>query len=320
MTGNLTASPHVPRVNLPDYDFTSHYFPRAGYRLHYVDEGSGEPLVMLHGNPTWSFLYRRFVRSLRESYRVIVPDHVGCGLSDAPPECLYKYTLDSRVADLEALLDHLGLTRGLTLFLHDWGGLIGMAHAARHPERISRLVVFNTAGFLLPPQKKLHWTLRFARESRLAAWLILKFNAFARLAVRLGCRARPMPSEIRRAYTSACDSLERRWVTLRFVQDIPLSDRDPAYAAALQAQNSFVHFSKTPVLICWGEEDFIFNQDFLSEWTRRCPQAEVHRFPRAGHYVTEDAFEDIIPVVKRFLQDTEPRTQPRAREASPGAQ
>jgi len=193
------------------------------------------------------------------------------------------------------------LTRPLTLFLHDWGGLIGMACAARRPERISRLVVFNTAGFLLPSQKKLHWTLRFARDSRLAAWLVLKFNAFTRLAVRLGCRARPMAEEIRRAYTSACDSPERRRVTLRFVQDIPLSDRDPAYATALEAQNGLMHFSKIPVLICWGEKDLIFDGDFLAEWVRRFPQAEVHRFPKAGHYVMEDAFEEIIPVVKRFL-------------------
>jgi pimeloyl-ACP methyl ester carboxylesterase len=298
MKRNLTLSPHP---NLPDYDFASHYFSRSGYRLHYLDEGSGEPLVMLHGNPTWSFLYRKFVSRLRESYRVIVPDHVGCGLSDVPRENVYTYTLASRVADLEALLEYLDLPQPLTLFLHDWGGLIGMAYAARHRERISRLVVFNTAGFLVPGGKRLHWTLRLARGSHLAAWLILKFNAFSRLAVRLGCRTRPMPEEIRLAYTSACNSPERRRVTLRFVQDIPLSGRDAAYATVLDAQNGLRHFTHTPMLICWGEKDFIFNRDFLSEWMRRFPQAEVHRFPRAGHYVTEDAFEEIMPVVKRFL-------------------
>jgi haloalkane dehalogenase len=305
----LTPAPRL--ANLPGYDFSSHYFPREGYRLHYLDEGAGEPLVMLHGNPTWSFLYRGFARNLGESYRVIIPDHAGCGLSDAPPESRYTYTLSSRVSDLEALLDHLNLKRGVTLFLHDWGGLIGMACAARHPERISRLVVFNTAGFLLPAEKDLHWTLKLSRDSRLAALLILKPNAFARLAVRLGCRARSMPAEVRRAYTSACDSPERRRVTLRFVQDIPLSPRDPAYPAVLEAENGLQHFKKTPVLICWGEKDFIFNRVFLSEWIRRFPQAEVHRFPRAGHYVTEDAFEEIMPVVKRFLRSTRDDKDPK---------
>ena len=303
----MTPSPHP--ANFPDYNFTSHYFARSGYRLHYLDEGSGEPLVMLHGNPTWSFLYRKFVSGLRESYRVIVPDHAGCGLSDTPGENVYEYTLASRVADLEALLEQVELKQRLTLFLHDWGGLIGLAYAARHPERISRLVVFNTAGFLVPSGKQLHWTLRFARDSRLAAWLILRFNAFARLAVRLGCRARPMAPETRRAYISACESRERRRVTLRFVHDIPLSDRDAAYASALEAQDGLAHFRDIPVLICWGEKDFIFNRDFLSEWIRRFPQAEVHRFPKAGHYVTEDVFEEIIPVVKKFLEVTESRTK-----------
>ena len=287
--------------NLPDYDYSRHYLPRVGYRLHYLDEGSGEPLVMLHGNPTWSFLYRRFVRSLRQSHRVIVPDHTGCGFSDTPPEDVYDYTLSSRVADLEALLDHLALKGPLTLFLHDWGGLIGMSYAARHPGRISRLVVFNTAGFLVPAGKRLAWILRFARNSRLAAWMTLKLNAFARVAMRVGCRVRPMPADVRRAYISACDVSERRWVTLRFIQDIPLSEADPAYATVLEAQNGLGNFRRIPVLICWGEKDPVFDRDFLSEWMRRFPQAEVHRFPKAGHYVTEDAFEEIIPVVKRFL-------------------
>ncbi|RPI29414.1 MAG: alpha/beta fold hydrolase [Acidobacteria bacterium] len=291
----------APATNLPDYDFTSHYLTRNGYRLHYLDEGSGQPLVMLHGNPTWSYLYRRFVTELRGSFRVIVPDHAGCGLSDTPPESAYRYTLSSRVADLEALLDSLSLKDRVTLFLHDWGGLIGMTYAARHPDRIARLVVFNTAAFLLPADKRLHWTLGFARNSRLAAWLILRFNAFTRLAVRLGCRVRPMPPAVRHAYTAASDSPEGRRVTLRFVQDIPLSHQDPAYSAVLQTQNRLNKFRHLPVLLCWGEKDFVFDRAFLREWIRHFPEAEVHRFPDAGHYVTEDAFDRILPLVRTFL-------------------
>ena len=128
-------------------------FDRGGLRLHYIDEGEGEPVIMLHGNPSWSFLYRNLIDSLRGSHRVIVPDHIGCGLSDKPDDSQYAYTLKSRVDDLEALLDHLGLDRELTLVLHDWGGMIGMTYAARHPERIARLVVTNTAAFHLPAAK-----------------------------------------------------------------------------------------------------------------------------------------------------------------------
>src|SRR5512137_1165151 len=120
------------------YPFAGHYLDLDGLRLHYLDEGSGEPVVMLHGNPTWSFYYRNLVLALRDKYRCIVPDHIGCGMSDKPGDDRYDYTLQSRVDDLEALLDSLGVTNGITLVVHDWGGMIGMAYATRHPERIKR--------------------------------------------------------------------------------------------------------------------------------------------------------------------------------------
>jgi len=291
---------HMPQ-RFPGYDFQSHYLTVGNHRLHYLDEGAGEPLVMLHGNPTWSFLYRRFVGALRDRYRVIVPDHMGCGLSDRPPEAEYRYTLASRVADLEALLASLHLQKNLTLFLHDWGGLIGMAFAARHPESIRRLVIFNTAGFLLPASKRMHWSIRFCRSSRLAAFLVLRFNVFTRIAVRLGCHSRPMPNDVRRAYIQACDDPGGRLTTLRFVQDIPFSEKDPAYPVAYGADRGLACFRSTPAVIFWGERDFVFDRDFLREWRARLPRAEVHTFARAGHYVLEESFDAILPLVTEFL-------------------
>ncbi len=128
-----TADPRLRGLAPGLYPFRGHFLDLQGIRLHYLDEGRGEPVVMVHGNPTWSFYYRELVKALRDDYRVVVPDHVGCGLSDKPDDDRYDYTLDRRVADLEALLDHLGLTSDLTLVLHDWGGMIGMAYASRHP-------------------------------------------------------------------------------------------------------------------------------------------------------------------------------------------
>ena len=111
-------------MRFPNYDFASHYLNIGDNRLHYLDEGprGGEPVIMLHGNPTWSFFFRTLVTELRDKYRVIVPDHVGMGLSDKPDDTRYDYTLPSRVADLTTLLDHVEVTRDLTLVLHDWGG------------------------------------------------------------------------------------------------------------------------------------------------------------------------------------------------------
>ena len=143
---------------------------------------------MLHGNPSWSFLYRNLIDALRGSHRVIVPDHIGCGLSEKPDDSRYAYTLESRVDDLEALLDHLGLDRDLTLVLHDWGGMIGMAYAARHPERIARLVVTNTAAFHKPASRPLPWALAFADASVLAAPLVRGANAFCHGTALIGCK------------------------------------------------------------------------------------------------------------------------------------
>ncbi|MFQ5539503.1 MAG: alpha/beta fold hydrolase [Candidatus Binatia bacterium] len=283
------------------YNFQSHFLTLNSYKYHYLDEGQGDPVVMLHGNPSWSFMYRELVRSLRDSYRTVVPDHIGCGLSDKPGVNDYEYTLERRVSDLEALLDQVGAIRNLTLIMHDWGGPIGMTYAARHPSRIRRLIVLNSAAFLLPPGKALHWSLSFCKNSLAANFLFLRLNAFARIACYVGCRERPMPMEIRHAYTGPYDSRQHRIATLCFVRDIPLTPTDTAYAALKITQENLFRFQQTPMLICWGEKDFVFDRDFLNEWIKRFPNAEVHRFPKAGHYVLEEWSEAIMALVRNFL-------------------
>ena len=283
------------------YEFRSHYLDCNGHRYHYLDEGQGLPLVMIHGNPSWSFMYRELVRNLRCSYRVIAPDHIGCGLSDKPDDQDYQYRLKQRVDDLEVLLESIGVGENLTLIMHDWGGPIGMTYAVRHPGKVAKLVVFNTAAFLLPSGKRLHWTLRFCRSSQLAAFLIRRLNLFSITTSYIGCRFRPMPALVRHAYTGPYDSWQHRVATLRFIQDIPLSHSDTSYPTLLRTQERLSEFRKLPILICWGEKDFVFDQDFLDEWIRRFPQAELHRFPQGGHYVLEDMAGEIVPLVRDFL-------------------
>ncbi len=141
-------SPRDPRLaRLGElYPFASHYVDVGGYRMHYVDEGVGPAVVMLHGNPTWSFHYRELIKGLRDTYRVIVPDHIGCGLSDKPQE--YPYTLSTHIDNVERLIDRLNL-ESVTLAVHDWGGAIGFGWAARHPSSVRDLILFNTAAFLV---------------------------------------------------------------------------------------------------------------------------------------------------------------------------
>jgi haloalkane dehalogenase len=255
---------------------------------------------MLHGNPTWSFYYRNLARALRGDYRVIVPDHVGCGLSDKPDDSRYDYTLESRVRDIECLLDRLGIRDNLTLVLHDWGGMIGMAVADRDPGRIKQVVLLNTGAFLLPRQKRFPWPLKLVRTA-LGEALVLRANAFSRTAARVCCRRKKMPPALRELYCAPYENRGDRIATLRFVQDIPLQPSDRSYALVSGVSQRLATFRDRRALICWGGRDFVFDAHFLAEWRRQWPQAEVHEFPDCGHYVLEDASEEIIPLVRNFL-------------------
>lgn len=283
------------------YPFTGHYHDLQGLKYHYLDEGQGETVVMVHGNPTWSFYYRNLVLALRADYRVIVPDHIGCGLSDKPVDSGYSFTLQQRVDDLESLLEALGLREKITLVLHDWGGMIGMAYASRHPERIARLVILNTGAFPLPAGKKFPLALKICRNTQFGVFLVQGLNAFARMAARIGCKRHPLSKELREAYCSPYDTWHHRIATLRFVQDIPLSPKDPGFALIQEVADGLHRFAALPMLILWGERDFVFDHYFREEWQRRFPAAEVHSFADCGHYILEDAAEEVIPLISDFL-------------------
>ncbi len=283
------------------YPFSGHYHDLNGLKYHYLDEGQGETVVMVHGNPTWSFYYRNLVLALRDNYRVIVPDHIGCGLSDKPVDSGYSFTLKQRVDDLDALLEALGLREKITLVLHDWGGMIGMAYASRHPERIARLVILNTGAFPLPAAKKFPLALQICRDTQFGVFLVQGLNAFARLASRVGCKRHPMNKELRDAYCSPYDTWHHRIATLRFVQDIPLKPEDSGFALIQEVADGLHRFTTLPMLICWGERDFVFDHHFRDEWQRRFPAAEVQSFADCGHYILEDAQEEVIPLIQQFL-------------------
>jgi pimeloyl-ACP methyl ester carboxylesterase len=274
---------------------------RGGLKLHYLDEGAGEPVVMVHGNPSWSFYFRNLVLALKDGNRVIVPDHIGCGLSDKPGDEQYDYTLKSRADDLETLLDSLGVKENVTLVVHDWGGMIGLTWATRHPERVKKLVVLNTGAFLLPPSKTFPAALALCRTP-LGALLIRGGNAFARAAAWVGCKRKRMSPQLRRAFTAPYGSWADRIATLRFVQDIPLKPGDKAYAPARETQEKLAALAAVPMLICWGLKDFVFDAHFLDEWKRRFPKAEVHEFPDCGHYILEDAAAEVLPLARKFIR------------------
>ncbi len=283
------------------YPFQGKFLTIGPHRLHYLDEGQGDPVVMVHGNPTWSFYYRNLALRLRDRYRVVVPDHIGCGLSDKPDDTRYSYTLRQRVDDLAALLDHLGLRERVTLVVHDWGGMIGMAWASRFPERVARLVIMNTAAFPMPAAKKFPFGLWLARNTALGALLVRGCNAFSLGASFVGCKVNPLPARLRKAYRAPYNSWANRIATLRFVQDIPLKEGDPGYEIVADCARGLHRFAKLPIFIAWGERDFVFSNEFLDVWLEHFPSAELHRFPAHGHYILEDAAAELLPAIDAFL-------------------
>ena len=290
----------------PDYPFESHFLDLGdGVRMHHLDEGQGSAIVMVHGNPTWSYYYRHLVLALRDRHRIVVPDHIGCGLSDKPGEEVYPYRLERRVADLERLIDHCEFEGKITLVVHDWGGMIGMAWAARHPDRIERLVVLNTAGFHLPAATKVPLSLHLSR-SVVGAFLVRGLNLFVRGALKYCAVQRNLTAGERAAFAAPYDSWKHRLAVHRFIQDIPLRAGDPGYDIVTQTQESLAHFQSTPTLLIWGMKDFVFDPEYLAEWERRMPHAVAHRFDQAGHYILEDAREEVISLVEAFVSETPP--------------
>ncbi len=280
------------------YPFNSHYLDVGGVRMHYVDEGSGPAVVMLHGNPTWSFYYRDLIIALRGQFRVIAPDHIGCGLSDKPQD--YPYTLAVHIDNLGQLISHLEL-ENITLVGHDWGGAIGFGWAVGQPKLVKRFVLFNTAAFF----GRMPFRIRICRWPIIGNILVRRSNLFARGAIRMACRRRErMTPAVARGYLLPYRNYADRVGVHRFVRDIPISKSIPSHSIVESIEAGLPQFRDRPMAIFWGDQDFCFNVAFLHGWIKRFPQAEVHRFPDAGHYVVEDAHERILPKLKTFLADT----------------
>lgn len=283
----------------PYYPFVGRVIDVNGHQMHYLDEGKGETVVMVHGNPTWSFYFREVVKALSPKYRCLVPDHIGMGLSDKPGDERYHYTLKRRIDDLETFLEKTAPKGPVTLVVHDWGGMIGMGWAVRHHERVARIVAHNTGCFRLPKEVPFPWPLALSRTP-LGALLIRGGNAFAVAAAKSCTAKKTLSKELRAAYVAPYGSWKDRIATLRFVQDIPLSPVDPAWDQVVHIEESLHLLRDVPVFLPWGMKDWVFGPAFFKGWTERFPKAETKRFEDCGHYLLEDAPE-VVPMIADFL-------------------
>jgi cis-3-alkyl-4-acyloxetan-2-one decarboxylase len=280
-----------------EYPFASHFLDLDGLRYHYLDEGQGEVLLLVHGNPTWSFAWRHLVRDLSRDYRVLAVDHIGCGFSDKPQD--YNYTLAQHIGNLERLIEALDLKQ-ITLLAHDWGGAIGMGAAGRLPRRFSRFVLMNTAAFR---SKRMPLRIAVCRWPIVGPLGVRGLNLFAKAALWMAVNKRDrMTPAVRRGYLAPYDSWAHRVAVLRFVQDIPLNASHPAYDTLIEVEDGLTQFRKSPVQLIWGLQDWCFTAEFLKEFQRRFPQAQTATFEEAGHYIFEDAREHLPAVIRGFLE------------------
>ncbi len=289
----------IPPSLSSHYPFTGNSFKvKDGYNLHYLDEGKdlGIPTLFLHGNPTWSFFYRRLILSLREHGRCIVPDHIGCGLSDKPSFPDFAYDLRCHGDNIRDLVNHLGIDR-FRLVLHDWGGAIGLSAFRNEPERIDKLVVMNTAAF---PSDDVPKRISICRFPVFGSLLVRGLNGFAGSATFMAVR-NPMKPEIKHAFLYPYDNWDNRVAVWRFVKDIPKEKNHPSRNLLQETADSLGHYKNTPVLACWGMRDFCFHGGFLKEWRQFMPHLIAHEFENSGHYLLEDDYEGCRSKIEPFL-------------------
>jgi haloalkane dehalogenase len=278
-------------AGLPGYDFAPHWLEHDGLRMHYLDEGAGEPLLCLHGEPTWSFLYRRMIPPLARVARVVAPDYLGFGRSDKPAEIGW-YTFDRHYASILRLVEELDL-RSLTVVVQDWGGPIGMRLAVEQPMRVARLVIMNTGvgGGRTPSDV---W-LRFREVVRERGGDL----DIARL-VAAGC-ARGLAADAAAGYEAPFPTGESKAGALAFPELVPTEPDHPNTAPLLAVRDALANWEK-PTLVLFGDSDPIFPPPVAERIADLIPGAlPAETIPNAGHFVQEDAGEEVAERIERFL-------------------
>jgi pimeloyl-ACP methyl ester carboxylesterase len=280
------------------WPFEPRYFGEKPERLHYVDEGprDGRPVVLLHGNPAWAYLYRRFIPELTANgHRAIAVDLLGFGRSDKPGET-EAYDVSRHVARLAGLLDSLDL-RDACLVVHDWGGPIGLPWATANPDRVGRLMILNTFAPRLPGPMGRAFTLRALRARGVGEVMATVRDGLTEdFLLRAGVRHRHLlDDEAKRAYRAPHPDRSSRTGILAFPRQVPLSRDTPVASLTRETADGLErHFHDRPAAICWGMRDILFRESVLDLWRHALPQASVVRLDEAGHFVQEDAHERVI--------------------------
>ena len=277
--------------------------------MHYVEKNSSSdksadyqrlipPVLMVHGNPTWSFYYRDLIQRLSDRFRSVAVDHIGCGLSEKPAH--FDYCLESHINNLVEFIDKKELS-DINLVVHDWGGAIGLGAATRMPERFAKIVILNTAAF---PPPYIPRRIQACRIPLLGTIAVRGFNLFAWAAIYMATeRKGGLKKQVAKGMLAPYDRWSNRVAIDRFVKDIPTSKNDPTWKLLSEIESNLDRLKHLPIQLIWGMKDWCFRPECLERFEQHFPDARVHRIEDAGHYVIEDATEKVCELVDCFLTD-----------------
>lgn len=279
------------------FPFKPHFRQVNGFQMHYVDEGRGEPIVCVHGEPTWGYLYRRFVRPLAKSRRVVVPDHMGFGKSDIPQD--RPYTLAQHVDNFTKLLLGLDLAN-ITLVFQDWGGPIAFGFATVHPDLVKRLVIMNTGVGVYPAGTRT-WVSDLEAQGTLESALGDMATFVPRMFAATLMHSTATDTMIR-AYTAPFPDRASCIGAIAFPRDIPVGNDHPS-AKTMRAIEQKLDLLKTkPKTVIWGMRDPIFRKGALERWKKIYPGIECHELANASHFLQEDDPDEIVAIIRSFLE------------------
>jgi len=307
---DYTVASELPPEIRKHYPFASRFMRVNGHRMHYVDEGEGDPVLLLHGNPTWSFLYRKFIPLLKAAgYRVIAPDHIGFGLSDKPAR-EHDYSLENHIANLAGFIRRLGLKR-LTVVCQDWGGPTGLACALLDPAAIKAVVVMNTWAW--PEPTVFHSSVfpwRMMHAPVVAPYLFQRRNILVERGLYLSVVHRErFLAEALPAYRFVMPDYDSRLLTRVFPRLIPLQSDDRS-AATMRWLEQSLRSSTIPALIVWGKEEIVFPAECAQRFKALLPHAKGPLWVTGSHFLQEDSPEEICWHILAFLSGVDGRGQP----------
>jgi haloalkane dehalogenase len=289
---DIFRTPDARFESLPDYSFAPRWLEVEGLRMHHIDEGTGDPVLLLHGEPTWSFLWRRIIPPLARRARVVAPDLIGFGRSDKPTEIGW-YSYDRHVSSIERTVDALELDR-LTLVVHDWGGPIGLRFAVEHATLVQRIVILDTGiGGGKPPSDL--W-LRFRDVVREVGGE-LDIGRLVEAGTALG-----LADNVRAAYDAPFPTSESKAGALAFPELVPTDPEHPNTAPMNRVRDALSTWEK-PALVVWGKEDTVLLPRIAEHFVELIPGAHAPAtlIDRASHFLQEDRPDEVAAAILGFI-------------------